>query len=215
LTDGDKRSHESTIFLVEGDSAGGTIVQCRDVMTQAVFSLRGKPLNCYGLKRDTVYKNEELYNIMQALGIENGLEGLRYNRVVIATDADVDGMHIRNLLLTYFLRYFEELVTTGHVFVLETPLFRVRNKQETHYCFSESERDEKQAKLKNSETTRFKGLGEINAKEFKYFINEGMRLESVLIGTLGEVTKSLDFFMGKNTPERKQFIMDNLVSDVL
>jgi topoisomerase-4 subunit B len=215
LTDGDERSHESTIFLVEGDSAGGTIVQCRDVMTQAVFSLRGKPLNCYGLKRDTVYKNEELYNIMQALGIENGLEGLRYNRVVIATDADVDGMHIRNLLLTYFLRYFEELVTTGHVFVLETPLFRVRNKQETHYCFSESERDEKQTKLKNSETTRFKGLGEINAKEFKYFINEGMRLESVLIGTLGEVTKSLDFFMGKNTPERKQFIMDNLVSDVL
>ncbi|MBL8768181.1 MAG: type IIA DNA topoisomerase subunit B, partial [Planctomycetes bacterium] len=215
LTDGDERSHESTIFLVEGDSAGGTIVQCRDVMTQAVFSLRGKPLNCYGLKRDTVYKNEELYNIMQALGIENGLEGLRYNKVVIATDADVDGMHIRNLLLTYFLRYFEELVTTGHVFVLETPLFRVRNKQETHYCFSESERDAMQTKLKNPETTRFKGLGEINAKEFKYFISDGMRLESVLIGTLGEVTKSLDFFMGKNTPERKQFIMDNLVSDVL
>ncbi len=213
--DGGEIAQESTIFLAEGDSAGGTMIQCRDVETQAVFSLRGKPLNVHGLQRDTVYKNEELYNIMQALGIENGVEGLRYNRVVIATDADVDGMHIRNLLLTYFLRYFEELVTTGHVFVLETPLFRVRNKQETRYCFDEKERDQAQKEIKNPETTRFKGLGEINPKEFKQFIGDNMRLEPVVVTSLGSVSQALEFYMGKNTPQRKQFIVDNLVLDVL
>jgi topoisomerase-4 subunit B len=192
-------------------------VQCRDVDTQAIFSLRGKPLNVHGLQRDAVYKNEELYNIMQALGIENGIEGLRYNRVVIATDADVDGMHIRNLLLTYFLRYFEELVTTGHVFVLETPLFRVRNKngKDTRYCFDEKERDVAANEIKNPEITRFKGLGEINSKEFKQFIGESMRLEPVVVSSLGEVSQSLEFYMGKNTPARKQFIVENLVLDVL
>ncbi|MFO0984592.1 MAG: DNA topoisomerase IV subunit B [Planctomycetota bacterium] len=214
LNDKSGRGEESTIFLVEGDSAGGTMVQCRDVYTQAVFSLRGKPLNCYGLQRDTVYKNEELYNIMQALGIENGLDGLRYNRVVIATDADVDGMHIRNLLLTYFLRYFEELVTTGHVFILESPLFRVRNKGETIYCYSEDERDAALEKLKSAEVTRFKGLGEINPKEFQHFIGPAIRLESVVVTSMGEVNKSLDFYMGKNTPERKSFIVDNLILDL-
>jgi DNA gyrase/topoisomerase IV subunit B len=209
------RAEESTIFLAEGDSAGGTMVQCRDVYTQAIFSLRGKPLNCHGLKRDTVYKNEELYNIMRALGIENGLEGLRYNRVVIATDADVDGMHIRNLLLTYFLRYFEELVTKGHVYVLETPLFRVRNKQETVYCYSEAERDRAQRRLGKVEVTRFKGLGEINPKEFGQFIGNDMRLERVVVDSLSSIGRSLEFFMGKNTPKRKQFIVDNLVTEVL
>jgi topoisomerase-4 subunit B len=212
---GGARAEESTIFLAEGDSAGGTMVQCRDVYTQAIFSLRGKPLNCHGLKRDTVYKNEELYNIMRALGIENGLEGLRYNRVVIATDADVDGMHIRNLLLTYFLRYFEELVTKGHVYVLETPLFRVRNKQETVYCYSEAERDRAQRRLGKVEVTRFKGLGEINPKEFGQFIGNDMRLERVLVDSLSSIGRSLEFFMGKNTPKRKQFIVDNLVTEVL
>jgi DNA gyrase/topoisomerase IV subunit B len=209
------RAEESTIFLAEGDSAGGTMVQCRDVYTQAIFSLRGKPLNCHGLKRDTVYKNEELYNIMRALGIENGLEGLRYNRVVIATDADVDGMHIRNLLLTYFLRYFEELVTKGHVYVLETPLFRVRNKQETVYCYSEAERDRAQRRLGKVEVTRFKGLGEINPKEFGQFIGNDMRLERVVVDSLSSIGRALEFFMGKNTPKRKQFIVDNLVTEVL
>jgi len=214
---GGDRALESTIFLAEGDSAGGTMIQCREVDTQAIYSLRGKPLNVHGLQRDAVYKNEELYNIMQALGIENGMEGLRYNRVVIATDADVDGMHIRNLLLTYFLRYFEELVTTGHVFVLETPLFRVRNKngKDTRYCFDEKERDVAANEIKNAEITRFKGLGEINSKEFKQFIGESMRLEPVVVSSLGEVSQSLEFYMGKNTPARKQFIVENLVLDVL
>ncbi len=215
LDKANKRAEESSIFLVEGDSAGGTIVQCRDVQTQAIYALRGKPLNCYGLKREAVYRNEELYNMMRALGIENGLDGLRYNKVIIATDADVDGMHIRNLLLTYFLRYFEELVTKGHVYVLETPLFRVRNKKETRYCYSEKERDQALKKIKGAETTRFKGLGEINAQEMRVFVGEDMRLDPVLIDNLSEITKSLDFFMGKNTPRRKSFIVDNLVTDVL
>ncbi len=209
--DADPRAEDSSIFLVEGDSAGGTMVQCRDVYTQAVFSLRGKPLNCHGLKRDTVYKNEELYNVMQALGIENDLEGLRYNKVVIATDADVDGMHIRNLLLTYFLRFFEELVTKGHVYVLETPLFRVRNKKETRYCYSEGERDGAMKELSQPEVTRFKGLGEINPGEFGYFIKEGMRLEPVTVDSVSEIHKSLEFYMGKNTPERRSFIVDHLI----
>ncbi len=215
LGDGDKRADDSTIFLVEGDSAGGTIIQCRDVHTQAVYSLRGKPLNVHGLGRDAIYKNEELYNVMQALGIENGLDGLRYAKVVIATDADVDGMHIRNLLLTYFLRYFEELVTKGHVFILETPLFRVRNKQETRYCYDEKERDKAAGAIKGPEITRFKGLGEINAKEFANFIGHDIRLTPVDVENIGEIGKSLEFYMGKNTPERKTFIVGNLVTDVV
>ena len=191
------------------------MVPTRDVYTQAIYSLKGKPLNCYGLKRDAIYKNEELYNIMRALGIEDSLEQLRYNRVVIATDADVDGMHIRNLLLTFFLRYFEDLVLKGHVYILETPLFRVRNKKETLYCYTDEERDTALEKIKGPEVTRFKGLGEISPKEFGQFIGEGMRLVQVTVGSMGEVVKSLDFFMGKNTPSRKDFIVENLSTEVL
>jgi topoisomerase-4 subunit B len=183
-------------------------------MTQAIFSLRGKPLNCHGLKRDAIYKNEELYNLMRALGIEDGIEGLRYNRVVLATDADVDGMHIRNLLLTFFLRYFEELVLKGHVYILETPLFRVRDKKVTEYCYNEAERDKAMKAIKNSEVTRFKGLGEISPKEFGQFIGEGMRLQSVTVKSISEVAKTLEFFMGKNTPARRDFIVENLLTDV-
>lgn len=213
--DKEPKREDSTIFITEGDSAGGAMVQSRDVHTQAIFTLKGKPLNCFGLQRDAIYKNEELYNVMRALGIEDGLDGLRYNRVVIATDADVDGMHIRNLLLTYFLRYFEELVIKGHVYILETPLFRVRNKKETRYCYSESERDKAIASLSNPEVTRFKGLGEINPGEFKQFIGAGMHLLPVSIRNMGEVSKTLTFCMGKNTPERKEFIVDNLITDVV
>jgi topoisomerase-4 subunit B len=209
------RRDESTIFLAEGDSAAGVMVPCRDVQTQAIFSLKGKPLNCHGLKRDAIYKNEELYNIMRALGIEDGIEGLRYNRVVIATDADVDGMHIRNLLLTYFLRYFEELVVKGHLYVLQTPLFRVRNKKETRYCYSDAERDTAMSEIRGPEVTRFKGLGEISPKEFGQFIGEDMRLSTVNVKSLGEVGKVLDFVMGKNTPQRRDFIVENLVTDVI
>jgi DNA gyrase/topoisomerase IV subunit B len=210
-----KRRDDTTIFLSEGDSAAGVMVPTRDVYTQAIFSLKGKPLNCYGLKRDAIYKNEELYNIMRALGIEDNMDGLRYNRVVIATDADVDGMHIRNLLLTFFLRYFEDLVLKGHVYILETPLFRVRNKKMTQYCYTENERDSALEKVKGAEVTRFKGLGEISPKEFGQFIGEGIRLVRVSVGSMGEVQKSLDFFMGKNTPARKDFIVENLRTEVL
>jgi topoisomerase-4 subunit B len=210
----EKRREESTIFITEGDSAGGAMIQSRDVYTQAIFTLKGKPLNCFGLNRDTVYKNAELYNIMRALGIEDGLEDLRYNRVVIATDADVDGMHIRNLMLTYFLRYFEELVTKNHVYILETPLFRVRNKKETRYCYNESERDLAMQQIKAPEVTRFKGLGEISPGEFKQFIAGDIRLISVAVGSIGEIGKTLEFFMGKNTPERKNFIIKNLIADI-
>jgi topoisomerase-4 subunit B len=212
---GDQRREESSIFLTEGDSAGGAIIQARDVYTQAIFSLKGKPLNCYGLKRDTVYKNEELYNIMRALGVENGLDGLRYNKVIIATDADVDGMHIRNLLLTYFLRYFEELVIKEHIYILETPLFRVRNKKETIYCYSEEDRDEALKKITAPEVTRFKGLGEISPKEFKQFISGDMRLTPIHIQSMGTVHRILEFYMGKNTPSRKKFIISNLKADVI
>lgn len=205
-----RRREETTIFLTEGDSAGGVMVQCRDVETQAVFSLRGKPLNCHGLQRDAIYKNEELYNLMRALGIEDGIEGLRYARVVIATDADVDGMHIRNLLLTYFLRYFEELVLKGHLYILETPLFRVRNRKETRYCYSDAERREAEQALRGAEVTRFKGLGEISPQEFGQFIGPDMRLSPVTVHGIGEIGRCLDFFMGRNTPERKAFIIDNL-----
>ena len=205
---------ESSIFLTEGDSAGGAMVQARDVHTQAIFKLKGKPLNCFGLKRDTVYKNEELYNIMRALGIEESVEDLRYNKVVIATDADVDGMHIRNLLLTFFLRFFEDLVLKGHVYILETPLFRVRNKKETRYCYSEAERDVAMKEISSPEVTRFKGLGEISPKEFKQFIDQNIRLVPIDVNNMREVEKALDFFMGKNTPERRRFIEKNLIADI-
>jgi topoisomerase IV subunit B len=212
----DERREESTIFLTEGDSAGGAMIQSRDVWTQAIFSLKGKPLNVFGLKRDTVYKNEELYNIMRALGIEDGLDGLRYNRVVIATDADVDGMHIRNLLLTFFLHYFEDLVLKEHLYILETPLFRVRTKAETAYCYSEGERDAAMTRLKAAaEVTRFKGLGEISPGEFKGFIGADMRLTPVQVPSMGGVRRTLEFLMGKNTPERRKFIVNNLRVDVL
>ncbi|MDX1382111.1 MAG: DNA topoisomerase IV subunit B [Thermoanaerobaculia bacterium] len=212
---GDKnaRSSESSIFLTEGDSAGGSMVQARDVDTQAIFTLKGKPLNCFSQKRDAIYTNEQLYNIMRALGIEDSIDDLRYEKVIIATDADVDGMHIRNLLLTYFLRFFEELVLRGHVHILETPLYRVRNRKETRYCYSEGERERAQAEIKGAEVTRFKGLGEISPGEFKQFIADGIRLEPVRIRTISEVTKALEFFMGKNTPERKEFIVGNLVTE--
>ncbi|MBW2272592.1 MAG: type IIA DNA topoisomerase subunit B [Deltaproteobacteria bacterium] len=210
-----KRREETSIFIAEGDSAGGVMVPSRDVQTQAIFSLKGKPLNCHGLKRDAIYKNEELYNIMRALGIEDGVEGLRYNKVVIATDADVDGMHIRNLLLTYFLRYFEELVVKGHIYILETPLFRVRNKKQVRYCYSEKERDEAVNGTRSAEVTRFKGLGEISPKEFGQFIGDGIRLVPVSVKSIGEVGKVLEFFMGKNTPQRRDFIVKNLATDVV
>jgi topoisomerase-4 subunit B len=209
-----KRREESTIFITEGDSAGGAMIQARDVQTQAIYSLKGKPLNTHGLGREAVYKNEELYNIMRALGIEEDLDRLRYNRVVIATDADVDGMHIRNLLLTYFLRFFEELVSSGHVFILDTPIFRVRNKKETIYCYSETERDAALKKLKNNEVTRFKGLGEISPKEFKQFISNDDHLRRVTVGSMSDVKEALDFFMGKNTPARKEYIIERLISDI-
>ncbi|MDR0377307.1 MAG: type IIA DNA topoisomerase subunit B [Spirochaetaceae bacterium] len=213
LEDGDK-GEASTIFITEGDSASGSMVSSRDVMTQAIFALRGKVENMYAKKRMAIYKNEELYNMMMALGIENDLEGLRYARIVIATDADFDGFHIRNLLLTFFLSYFEELVTSGRIFILETPLFRVRNKKETRYCYNEKERDEAVAALgKGNEVTRFKGLGEINPKEFGQFIGEDMRLVPVSVNTLKAVPQVLSFYMGKNTPERRDYIMKNLVSD--
>jgi topoisomerase-4 subunit B len=205
----------STIFITEGDSATGSMVSSRDVMTQAIFSLRGKPENMYGKKRVAIYKNEELYNMMMALGIENDVEGLRYARIVLATDADFDGFHIRNLLLTFFLSYFEELVTSGRVFILETPLFRVRNKKETRYCYSARERDAAVEELgASAEVTRFKGLGEISPKEFGQFIGPDMRLLEVGVQTLKAVPEILEFYMGKNTPERREYIMQNLIRDI-
>lgn len=201
----------SMIFLTEGDSASGTLNTARDVMTQAVFSLRGKPLNTNGMSMSDMYKNAELYNVMAALGIENGIEGLRYGKVIFATDADIDGYHIRILLLTYFLSYFEDLIQAGRVFILDTPLFRVRNKSVTTYCYSEAERDNMMNQIKGSEVTRFKGLGEISAKEFGQFIGEDMRLIPVTIESLVEAKKAMNFYMGNNTPERRDFIMENLV----
>jgi topoisomerase-4 subunit B len=213
LDDG-KKGEGTVIFLTEGESATGSMVSSRDVMTQAIFSLRGKVENMYGKKRTAIYKNEELYNMMMALGIENDVEGLRYAKIIIATDADFDGFHIRNLLLTFFLSYFEELVTGGRIYILETPLFRVRTKQETRYCYSEKERDEAVAALgKQSEVTRFKGLGEINPREFGQFIGENIRLVPVSVNTLKVVPQVLDFYMGKNTPERRDYIMKNLIED--
>ncbi len=213
LEDGEKGAN-STIFITEGDSAAGSMVSSRDVMTQAIFSLRGKPENMYGKKRAAIYKNEELYNMMMALGIENDVSNLRYARIVIATDADFDGFHIRNLLLTFFLSFFEELITSGRVFILETPLFRVRDKKETRYCYSEKERDQAIKELGSQvEVTRFKGLGEISPKEFGQFIGPDIRLVPVTVNTLKVVPQVLEFYMGKNTPERRDYIMKNLVVD--
>ena len=205
------RRLESTIFVTEGDSASGSLTKARDVRTHAVFSLRGKPLNSFGLTKKVVYENEEFNLLQHALNIESGLEGLRYNRIVIATDADVDGMHIRLLMMTFFLQYFPELVKNGHLFILQTPLFRVRNKSETIYCYSERERDEACEHLKGSpEITRFKGLGEISPNEFDQFIGENMRLEPVVLSQKSSLADTLRYFMGKNTQERQNFIIDNL-----
>jgi topoisomerase-4 subunit B len=206
-----EKGERSMIFLTEGDSASGSMVSVRDVYTQAIFSLRGKVLNVFDRKRTDIYKNEELYNLMIALGLENGIEGLRYGKVIIATDADTDGFHIRNLLMTYFLTYFEDLVLSGKLFILETPLFRVRNKQETVYCYNEHEREEAVARIRGSEITRFKGLGEINPSEFRQFIGEDMRLIPVSIASSRQMHQVMKFYMGDNTPERREFIMENLV----
>lgn len=208
----DPRNLETTLFITEGDSASGSITKSRDVETQAVFSLRGKPLNCYGLTKKIVYENEEFNLLQAALNIEDGLEDLRYNHVVIATDADVDGMHIRLLLITFFLQFFPELVQNGHLYVLQTPLFRVRNKKETRYCYTEEERLKAIEELgKNPEITRFKGLGEISPDEFKHFIGKDMRLDPVLLSKDTSIRELLDFYMGKNTPSRQEFIIENLV----
>ncbi|MGD0615217.1 MAG: DNA topoisomerase IV subunit B [Verrucomicrobiota bacterium] len=203
------------VFICEGQSAAGSITSCRDVNNQAVFVLKGKPLNVWDLKRDVVYRNDEMYNLMQSLNIEDNIEGLRYEKVILATDADVDGLHIRNLMITYFFRFFDPLVHAGHLFVLETPLFRVRNKEKTVYCYSEAERE---AALKTlggtQEITRFKGLGEISPSEFKQFIGKEMRLSRVEYAPKSEASGILGFYMGKNTPERKDYIMENLVVPV-
>jgi topoisomerase-4 subunit B len=207
----DARKLATTLFITEGDSASGSITKSRDVETQAVFSLKGKPLNCYGLTKKVVYENEEFNLIQAALDIEDGMDGLRYNRIVIATDADVDGMHIRLLLMTFFLQFFPEVVKNDHLYILQTPLFRVRNKKETIYCYSDEERQRAILKLgKGAEITRFKGLGEISPDEFKHFIGEDMRLEPVQITKEASVHELLDFYMGKNTPKRQDFIIENL-----
>ena len=203
---------ESAIFITEGDSASGSITKSRDVNTQAVFSLRGKPLNSFGLNKRVVYENEEFNLLQAALNIEDGLDGLRYNNVIVATDADVDGMHIRLLLITFFLQFFPELIKKGHVYILQTPLFRVRNKQETRYCYTEEERLNAIKSLgPKPEITRFKGLGEISPEEFKHFIGKDIRLEQVKLRREDAVQDLLSFYMGKNTNERQEFIIDNLV----
>ncbi|WP_243347414.1 DNA topoisomerase IV subunit B [Parabacteroides sp. FAFU027] len=207
-----EKGEYSSIFITEGDSASGSITKSRDVETQAVFSLKGKPLNTFGLTKKVVYENEEFNLLQSALNIEEGLDGLRYNKVIIATDADVDGMHIRLLLITFFLNFFPELIKKGHVYILQTPLFRVRNKKETFYCYSEEERLNALSKLgANPEITRFKGLGEISPDEFKHFIGQDMRLDPVSLKKEDLVKELLEFYMGKNTMERQNFIIDNLV----
>lgn len=213
---GDESGHgdETMIFLTEGDSASASIVASRDALTQAVFSLRGKPLNVFGMKQDQLYKNEEMFNLMNALNIEDDIGNLRYNKVILGTDADVDGMHIRNLLITFFLTYFEGLVVNGHLFILETPLYKVRNKEKTIYCYTDEEMNRAKETLKKGiEVTRFKGLGEISPSEFKQFIGKNIRLIPVAVNVFSDIKHTLEFYMGKNTPERKQFIMQNLVSE--
>lgn len=212
LTDAkNPRSLESTLFITEGDSASGSITKSRDVNTQAVFSLRGKPLNSYGMTKKIVYENEEFNLLQAALDIEDEMENLRYNNIVIATDADVDGMHIRLLLITFFLQFFPELIKEGHLYILQTPLFRVRNKKETIYCYSEDERKAAMEKLKGKpEITRFKGLGEISPDEFKHFIGQDIRLDPVMLDNATSIQTLLEFYMGKNTPDRQEFIINNL-----
>jgi topoisomerase-4 subunit B len=210
--DGKENSKDTMLFITEGDSASGSITKSRDAMTQAVFSLRGKPLNCYGLTKKVVYENEEFNLLQAALNIEDSADDLRYQKIVIATDADVDGMHIRLLLISFFLQFFPEVIQRGHMFILQTPLFRVRNKKETRYCYSDEERHQAIAALgKNPEITRFKGLGEISPNEFKEFITpEQIKLDPVVIGKDAKIDEMLSFFMGKNTPDRQKFIIDNL-----
>jgi len=209
---------ENMVFITEGQSAAGSIVSSRDPLTQAVFSLKGKPMNVFGQKLALLYKNEEMYSLMRALNIEESITDLRFDKVILATDADVDGLHIRNLLLTFFLHYFEPLVKLGHVYILETPIFRVRNKIETHYCYNEKAKDQVTRQLQGKgkvkkavETTRFKGLGEISPKEFKQFIGPDIILKQVDMGSVSEMTEVLSFYMGKNTPDRKAYIMENLL----
>jgi topoisomerase-4 subunit B len=205
------RNLETTLFITEGDSASGSITKSRDVNTQAVFSLKGKPLNCYGLTKKIVYENEEFNLLQAALNIEESIEYLRYNNIVIATDADVDGMHIRLLLITFFLQFFPELIKEGHLYILQTPLFRVRNKKETIYCYSDQERLSAIEKLKpKPEITRFKGLGEISPNEFKHFIGQDIRLDPVMLDSDTTIDEMLSFYMGKNTPDRQKFIINNL-----
>jgi topoisomerase-4 subunit B len=211
----EQRRLETTLFITEGDSASGSITKSRDVNTQAVFSLKGKPLNCYGKSKKVVYENEEFNLLQSALNIEDDIENLRYNNIVIATDADVDGMHIRLLLLTFFLQFFPDLVKSGHVYILQTPLFRVRNKKKTNYCYSEQERQDALKELgPNPEITRFKGLGEISPDEFRNFIGSSMRLDPVILKHISEIEGLLSFYMGSNTPERQLFINDNLRNEV-
>ncbi|MBN1984038.1 MAG: type IIA DNA topoisomerase subunit B [Chitinivibrionales bacterium] len=206
-----QEGESSMIFVTEGQSASGSLVAARDVNMQAIFSLRGKPQNAYGKEKVAIYKNEELYNMMMALGIEDDVENLRYGKIILATDADFDGFHIRNLLLTFFLNYFEELVIANRVFILETPLFRVRNKTVTKYCYSEKEKSSALKEIGNAEVTRFKGLGEISPNEFGQFIGEKIRLLEITVKSVKEITGILDFYMGKNTPERRDYIMANLI----
>lgn len=207
-----EKQKETSIFITEGNSASGSITSSRNVLTQAVFSLRGKPLNCFGLTKKIVYENEEFNLLQHALNIEDGLDGLRYNNIIIATDADVDGMHIRLLIMTFFLQFFPDLIRNGHVYILETPLFRVRNKQKTIYCYNEDEKQKAIAELKGKpEITRFKGLGEISPKEFERFIGDDMRKVPVMLSKESQVQKMLEYFMGKNTPQRQNFIIDNLI----
>jgi len=207
----DKQREESTLFITEGDSASGSITKSRDVNTQGVFSLRGKPLNCFGLSRKIVYENEEFYLLANALQIDENIEDLRYNKIILATDADVDGMHIRLLMITFFLQFFPELIRAGHVHILQTPLYRVRNKKETFYCYSDEERQRAIHRCgKNAEQTRFKGLGEISPDEFKHFIGPKMRLEPVMMPEHKSIKELLTFYMGKNTPDRQTYIVDNL-----
>jgi DNA gyrase/topoisomerase IV subunit B len=204
---------ETKLFITEGQSAAGSIVSCRDPNTQAIFTLKGKPLNVAELNRDSIYKNDEIYNLMRSLNIEETVDNLRYRHVILATDADVDGLHIRNLMITFFLRFFKPLVSEGHLQILETPLFRVRNKKETRYCYSEAERDAASKALSAPEVTRFKGLGEISPGEFKAFIGPEMKLTAV--NTLDEhaIPDLLTFYMGRNTQERRQYIMEHLIVD--
>ena len=204
--------YETMLFITEGDSASGSITKSRNVQTQAVFSLRGKPLNCFGLTKKIVYENEEFNLLQHALNIEEGLEGLRYHKIIISTDADVDGMHIRLLMMTFFLQFFPDLVRNGHLYILETPLFRVRNKKETIYCYDETEKQKAMIKLSpKPEITRFKGLGEISPEEFGKFINDDIRLEPVILTKDTTIPKILTYFMGKNTPDRQKFIIENLI----